>query len=67
MSHSCLVASPRSWTKATAMVVIEFEINVGGADFRESPNGPEADELEVTIVYTDTESTATLFEKTFRP
>jgi len=46
---------------------IQFEINVGGADFRESPNGPEADELEVTIVYTDTESTATLFEKTFRP
>ena len=46
---------------------IQFEINVGGADFRESPNGPEADELEVTVVYTDTESSATLYEETFRP
>jgi flagellin-like protein len=46
---------------------IQFEINVGGADFRESPNGPVADELEVTIVYTDTDSTAILFEDTFRP
>jgi len=46
---------------------IQFEINVGGADFRESPNGPEADGLEVTIVYTDTDSTAILFEDTFRP
>jgi flagellin-like protein len=47
---------------------IQFEINVGGADFREPPNrtGPEADELEVAVVYTDTESSAILFEKTFR-
>ena len=48
---------------------IQFEINVGGADFREPPNrtGPEADELEVAVVYTDTESSAILFEETFRP
>lgn len=48
---------------------IQFEINVGGADFREPPNrtGPAASTLEVMIIYTDTESGAVLFEKTFRP
>ena len=48
---------------------IVFAINVVGADFRDPPdrNGPEADELEVTIVYTDTESSAILFEETFSP
>jgi len=46
---------------------IVFAINVGAADFRESPDDDDADELEVTIVYTDTESSAILFEDTFRP
>jgi hypothetical protein len=48
---------------------IQFEINVGGADFREPQNriGPDADELEVAVVYTDTESSAILFAETFRP
>lgn len=48
---------------------IQFEINVGGADFREPPNrtGPAADKLEIVIIYTDTESGAILFEETFRP
>jgi hypothetical protein len=48
---------------------ILFEINVGGADFREPPDrtGPAADELEVVVVYIDTDSTTTLFEETFRP
>lgn len=44
---------------------IQFEINVGGADFRDPPNGPDADQLEVTIIHT--ESNAILFEKVFRP
>lgn len=46
---------------------IQFEINVGGADFRSQPNrtGPDADELKVTIIHT--ESNAILFEKVFRP
>lgn len=48
---------------------IQFAINVGGADFREPPESgnPAADELEVTIVYTGAESSAILFEETFRP
>jgi len=46
---------------------IVFAINVGGADFRESPDDDDADELEVIIIYTDTESSAILFEETFRP
>jgi FlaG/FlaF family flagellin (archaellin) len=48
---------------------ILFSINVDGADFREPSGrtGPAADELEVVVVYTDTDSTAILFEETFRP
>jgi flagellin-like protein len=45
---------------------IQFEINVGEADFRSQPDrtGPDADELEITIVHT--ESDAILFEEVFR-
>lgn len=48
---------------------IQFEVNVVEADFREPPDrtGPAADELEVVIVYTNGESSAILFEETFRP
>jgi len=46
---------------------IEFRISVTTADFRDSPRYDDADELEVTIVYTGTESSAILFEETFRP
>lgn len=51
----------------TAGDTIEFRIGVTAADFRDSPTYDDADELEVTIVYTDTESSAILFEETFRP
>ncbi|MFC7078046.1 type IV pilin N-terminal domain-containing protein [Haloarcula halophila] len=59
-------ADPNTWTAGDT---IQFRIKVGGADFREPPDrtGPEADELKITIVYTDTESSAILFEETFRP
>ena len=43
---------------------IQFRIPTGGADFREDPNGPEADELEVIIVHTP--SNAIISEHTFR-
>lgn len=46
---------------------IEFRISVTTADFTESPTYDDADDLEVAIVYTDTESSAILFEETFRP
>ena len=45
---------------------IAFRINTGEADFRDG-HSPRADELAVGIVYTDTDSTAMLFEETFRP
>ena len=35
---------------------ITFRINTGTADFREDPNGPEADELEVLVVHTPSEA-----------
>jgi flagellin-like protein len=46
---------------------IQFEINVGGADFRSLPErtGPDADKLEVTIIHT--KSNAILFENVFSP
>lgn len=45
---------------------IQFEINVGGADFRDPPvSGPKAEELEVIIVHTP--SNAIIFEDTFVP
>jgi len=46
---------------------IQFEINVGGADFREPPVGsnPDADELTVLIVHTP--SSAVIVKKTFTP
>jgi hypothetical protein len=46
---------------------IQFEINVGGADFRDSAQGDseEADTLEVIIVHTP--SNAILSEHTFTP
>lgn len=46
---------------------IQFAINVGGADFREPPNrtGPAADELEVVLVHTP--SNTVLSEQTFTP
>ncbi|QUJ74734.1 type IV pilin N-terminal domain-containing protein (plasmid) [Haloarcula marismortui ATCC 33800] len=45
---------------------IEFRVNSGTADFRDGET-PAANELEVDIVYVDSESSATLFEETFRP
>jgi FlaG/FlaF family flagellin (archaellin) len=44
---------------------IQFEINVGGADFREPPSGPDADTLEVVVVHTP--SGSTISEHTFTP
>lgn len=46
---------------------IQFEINVGDADFREPPTGsnPDADELQVIIVHTS--SNQIIFDETFRP
>ncbi|NLV11822.1 type IV pilin [Haloarcula argentinensis] len=46
---------------------IEFRISVTTADFRDSPTYDDADELEIIVVYTDTESSAILFEETFIP
>lgn len=48
---------------------IQFEINVGGADFRDPPDrtGPPASTLEITIIYTTTESSSILYQGTFRP
>lgn len=46
---------------------IEFRISVTTADFTEFPTYDDADELEVAVVYTDAESSAILFEETFRP
>lgn len=51
---------------------IQFEINANpstgtGADFREPPSGPDADELEVVVVYDDGETSAILFNERFRP
>jgi len=45
---------------------IQFEITVGGADFREPPAGgnPDADGLTVLIIHTP--SNAVIVEKTFR-
>ena len=46
---------------------VEFRINTGDADFRidENNTGPEADELEVFIVHT--QSNAIISEHTFAP
>jgi hypothetical protein len=48
---------------------IQFEINVAGADFRKPPDrtGPAANRLNVVIIYHSTESSAILYEETFRP
>ena len=44
---------------------ITFRINTGAADFREDPNGPEANELEVVIVHTP--SGTIISQNTFTP
>ena len=46
---------------------IYFDINVGEADFRESPKGdnPDADELQVRIVHTS--SNQIVYDETFSP
>ncbi|ELZ33239.1 type IV pilin [Halorubrum tebenquichense] len=52
-----------TWTAGQSII---FRIPVtDGADFREDPNGPDADELEVIIVHTP--SNAIISENTFRP
>lgn len=63
--HAQVIVSSDTNTWA-AGETIAFRINTGEADFRDG-NGPDAAELAVSIVYTDTESTALLSEETFRP
>lgn len=55
---------PNTWSVGDT---IQFEINVGGADFREPTVGsnPDADELTVLIVHT--RSRAVIVRKTFAP
>ena len=59
-----VVEDSNTWTAGDT---IEFRIRVTTADFRDSPDYDDANELRITVVYTDTESTAILFEETFRP
>lgn len=55
---------PNTWSVGDT---IQFEINVGGADFREPPVGsnPDADQLTVLIIHTP--SSAVIVRKTFTP
>lgn len=61
--------SPTDNNRWEAGETIQFEINVGGADFREPSGrtGPEANELEIVVIYTDEESSAILAAEKFSP
>ena len=63
LSDGVLFDGSSTWT---AGEVIKFRIPVtDGADFRDDPNGPDADELEVLIIHTP--SGAIISEQTFTP
>ena len=59
-------ADPNVWAAGDT---IRFRVSAGAADFRKNPKSgnPDADKLEVIVIYTTADSGTILYQDTFRP